>query len=351
MITQTPEPGKGGVPQTYLLTGGAGFIGSHLCDLLLARGHRVLVVDDLSTGKRENIAHLLGRRDFEFFHADIFSSGLLDRLAVDASVIVHLAATVGVERVVAAPVHTIENNVRGSGAVLHAALQQGCRVLLASTSEVYGKGCRLPFREDDDLLLGASSRRRWGYAASKLVAEFLALAHWHEYGLPVTIVRLFNTVGPRQTGRYGMVVPRLVGQALRDEPLTVYGDGEQCRCFCNVTDVARALADLSECSEAAGEVFNIGSQEEVSILELARRILQITGSGSEIRFIPYEDAYDVGFEDMRRRIPDTTRIQKLIGWVPEIQLNDTIVQVAAQAEGKSDATRPIVQTTAPLPAD
>jgi UDP-glucose 4-epimerase len=256
-------------PTTWLVTGAAGFIGSHLVDALLARGARVLALDNLSTGRPENIAHHLRHPRFHFARASLSNEVVLDRLAAEADIIVHLAAAVGVELIVARPTHTIETNVLGTEAVLRAALRYGCRALLASTSEVYGKGSKIPFSEDDDVLLGSTSKSRWAYAASKMIDEFLGLAYFREHGLPVIPFRLFNTAGPRQTGRYGMVIPRFVSQALRGEPITIYGDGSQSRCFCDVADAVRAIIGLAEHSEAPGRTFNIGGREEVTIRELA----------------------------------------------------------------------------------
>jgi UDP-glucose 4-epimerase len=311
-------------PMTYLITGGAGFIGSHLSDLLLRKGHRVLAIDNLSTGRMSNITHLLPHPDFHFSRADIATEVVLDRLASEADVIIHLAASVGVERIISNPVETISNNVGGTEVVLQAALRYGCRILVASTSEVYGKGARIPFSEEDDVLLGPTSKNRWGYAASKMVDEFLGLAYHHEYGLPVVVTRFFNTVGPRQTGQYGMVIPRFVGQALRGETITVYGDGSQSRCFCDVRDVIVAVDALCASPEAPGLVVNIGSQAEISILQLAQKIKEITGSSSEIELIPYDQAYAPGFEDMQRRLPDTSRVKDLVGWEPTISLDETL---------------------------
>lgn len=314
-------------PTTYLLTGGAGFIGSHLADALLLEGHRVLALDNLSTGQLGNIAHLRSHPNFQFIRASITDEVVLDRLASEASAIIHLAAAVGVQLIVEQPTRTIETNVMGTEAVLKAALRYGCRVLLASTSEVYGKGSKIPFSEEDDVLLGATSKSRWGYAASKMVDEFLGLAYYREYGLPVTIFRLFNTVGPRQTGRYGMVVPRFVAQALRDAPITVFGDGDQRRCFCDVSDVVRALLGLAVSENAVGRVYNVGSDEEISIRELAERIRELVDSPSEIVYVPYAEAYATGFEDMQRRVPDTTRIRELLGWRPRIKLDELLVRM------------------------
>jgi UDP-glucose 4-epimerase len=312
---------------SVLLTGGAGFIGSHLAELLLGQGYRVTAVDNLSTGSYANIAHLADNPAFQFVRASITDAIVIDRLASQTEIIVHLAAAVGVQLIVERPVHTIETNVMGTESVLKAALRYGCRTLVASTSEVYGKGAHIPFREEDDVLLGATSHTRWAYAASKMVDEFLALAYQREYGLPVTVFRLFNTVGPRQTGRYGMVVPRLVRQALAGEPLTVYGDGSQSRCFCDARDAVRAIAGLAERPEAAGRVYNVGGTEEVSILALAERIRQLAGSASPIVTVPYAQAYAPGFEDMQRRVPDIGRIQALLGWEPQRRLDEILLGV------------------------
>jgi len=316
-------------PLTCLITGGAGFIGSHLADTLIAAGHRVLAIDDLSTGNINNINHLRGNSQFHLARASITDSVVIDRLASQADVIFHMAAAVGVQLIVEHPVHTIETNVIGTEAVLRAALRYNCRVLIASTSEVYGKGSKIPFSEEDDVLLGATSKSRWAYAASKMVDEFLGLAYQREYGLDVVPVRLFNTVGPRQTGRYGMVIPRFVRQALQGEPITVYGDGGQSRCFCDVRDVVQAFVALAQHTEASGRVFNIGGTEEVTIRQLAERVKAITSSGSAITNIPYEEAYAPGFEDMQRRIPDTARIHTLLGWQPHYTLDEILQAVVS----------------------
>jgi UDP-glucose 4-epimerase len=316
-------------PSTYLVTGGAGFIGSHLCELLLTQGHRVLAIDNLSTGRMANIAHLVGNPSFRFCRDTIMSGVVLDRLASQSDVIVHLAASVGVQRIISHPVETIENNVNGTEFVLRAALRYGCRVLIASTSEVYGKGARIPFAEDDDVYLGPTCRNRWSYAASKMVDEFLGLAYLHEHGLPVVLVRLFNTVGPRQTGRYGMVVPRFVSQALRGKAITVYGDGTQSRCFCDVADVVRALDGLIAHPDAVGKVVNVGSHAEITIRQLAEKVKLITGSASSIRLVPYDEAYAPGFEDMQRRVPNTARVEGLLGWQPQLDLDETLRRVQA----------------------
>ncbi len=311
-----------------LITGGAGFIGSHLTRALLERGDSVAILDDLSTGSARNLDEFVPHPNFSFAIDGLGNALVLDRLASQADAIVHLAAAVGVQLVVERPTETIETNVIGTHGVLDAARRYRCRTLLASTSEVYGKGVRIPFAEEDDLLLGPSSRSRWSYAASKLLDEFLGLAAHREHGLPVTIMRFFNTVGPGQTGRYGMVVPRLVRQALRHEPITVYGDGEQSRCFCHVADVIRALLGLLDHPDkTSGEIYNIGSSEETTINQLADAIIERTDTTAEITRIPYSEAYAPGFEDMRRRVPDTTKIRDALGWQAERDLAQIISDV------------------------
>lgn len=319
-----------------LITGGAGFIGSHLAEELLAQGWTVSVIDDLSTGVFENIAPLTSCERFRFAIADIRDQIVLDRLASEADVIFHLAAAVGVQLIVEHPVHTIEANVTGTEHVLKAGLRYRARVLVASTSEVYGKGSKTPFSEDDDVLLGPTSRSRWCYAASKMVDEFLALAYAREFGLDVVCFRLFNTIGPRQTGRYGMVVPRFVGAALSNEPITVYGDGRQSRCFCDVKDVVRALIALATAPNTGGQVFNVGSQEEITILGLAEKVKARLQSSSEITFVSYDEAYAPGFEDMRRRVPDISKIERVVGWRPTISLDNSIDRVAEYLETKEN---------------
>jgi UDP-glucose 4-epimerase len=311
----------------YLITGGAGFIGSHLSDELLARGHHVHVLDDLSTGSVNNIKHLKTHPAFDYTIDTAANARLVAELVDDADAVYHLAAAVGVELIVESPVRTIETNVHLTEVILNQANKKKKPVLVASTSEVYGKSTVFPFAEDHDMVLGSSHVGRWAYACSKAIDEFLALAYWKERKLPTVVVRLFNTVGPRQTGRYGMVVPRLIRQALAEQPLTVYGSGEQQRCFCHVHDVVQALAEIMETEEAYGQVFNIGSTEEVSILELAERIVERTESSSEITFVPYDEAYEEGFEDMPRRVPDTSRINDLIGWEPTHTLDEIIDHV------------------------
>ncbi len=311
-----------------LITGGAGFIGAHLTRALLERGDRVAVLDNLSTGSIENIRAFAHHPLYSFAIDDLRNELVLDRLASEADAIVHLAAAVGVQLVVERPTETIETNVLGTHAVLAAARRYRCRTLLASTSEVYGKGVKVPFAEDDDLLLGASSRSRWSYAASKLLDEFLGLAAHREYDLPVTVVRFFNTVGPGQTGRYGMVVPRFVRAALQGEPIPVYGDGDQSRCFCHVRDTVRAVIDLLDLPDkTSGEIYNIGSGQEVTINELAQTVIDRTESASSIQYIPYSEAYAPGFEDMRRRVPDTGKVHAAIGWAPKYNLNQILDDV------------------------
>jgi nucleoside-diphosphate-sugar epimerase len=322
---------------TVLITGGSGFIGTHLAEALIAAGHRVLAIDNFSTSRPDNVAQLRKHPLFQLARADVRDPVVLDRLASEADVIVHLAAAVGVKLIVERPVHTIETNVGGTEAVLKAAVRYGCRVLIASTSEVYGKGAKFPFSEEDDVLLGPSSKSRWAYAASKLVDEFLGFAYQRELGLPVVVVRLFNTVGPRQTGRYGMVIPRFVRQALRNQPITVYGDGEQARCFCDVRDVVRALMELMQHTDAPGRVFNIGGTEEISMRQLAERIKTMCGSTSDIELVPYAEAYSPGFEDMRRRVPDVSRLKKLVGWEQKLTLEDTLRSVIEEDRRRLDS--------------
>ncbi len=311
----------------YLITGGAGFIGSHVAETLLEDGHRVTVIDNLSTGRFENIQHLTQVSDFHFAIDTITNEMVLDRLASESDVIIHLAAAVGVKLVVERPVHTIETNLGGTEAVLKAAMRYRSKVLLTSTSEVYGKGNRIPFAEEDDVVLGPTSHSRWAYAGSKMMDEFLGLAYHTKKGLPVVIFRLFNTIGPRQTGQYGMVVPRFVRQALKGEPITVYGDGEQRRSFTWVGDAVGAILDLSREPDAVGEVFNIGHHRDISISELASMVKEKTGSESEIKYIPYNIAYEEGFEDMRRRLPDLDKLSELTGYEPTLDLPEILDRV------------------------
>jgi UDP-glucose 4-epimerase len=314
----------------YLITGGAGFIGSHLSDHLLGKGHQVTIIDDLSTGAIRNIAHLRAQPGFDYRIDTMMNSPLLAELVDEADAVFHLAAAVGVKLIVDSPVRTMETNIRCTEQLLEVADKKKKKVFVASTSEVYGKSADLPFREDGDLVLGATSRGRWSYACSKAIDEFLAIAYWRERRLPTVIARFFNTVGPRQSGRYGMVIPRFVGQALAGEPITVYGDGSQRRCFGHVSDVVRAAAELMECDAAVGEVFNIGSQEEISILELAHRVREQVASSSEIVHVPFEEAYDRDFEDMPRRVPCTDKVREAIGWEPLADLNRILKDVIAE---------------------
>ncbi len=310
-----------------LITGGAGFIGSHLSERLLAAGHKVSVIDDLSTGSLQNIEHLKRNGDFSFVRDTVLNELVMDRLVSQSDVVIHLAAAVGVQLIVERPVHTIETNVNGTERVLKAALRYGAKVLIASTSEVYGKGSKIPFNEEDDVLLGSTAKSRWAYAASKMVDEFLGLAYHREHELQVVCFRLFNTVGPRQTGHYGMVIPRFVKAGLSGEPISVYGDGSQSRCFCDVQDVIRGIHGLMDHPDAVGKVFNIGGLEVVSILSLAERVRDLTGGRSTIQKIPYSEAYAPGFEDMQRREPDIARIGQLLGWKPELSLDEILVRV------------------------
>jgi UDP-glucose 4-epimerase len=310
-----------------LITGGAGFVGSHLADWLLGHGHEVFVLDDLSTGSIDNIAHLKADPRFHYTIDSVANEPVLAELVDRADVVFHLAAAVGVKLIVERPVHTIETNVRGTEVVLTHANKKKKLVLIASTSEVYGKNTAVPFSEEADLVLGPTTKHRWAYACSKAIDEFLALAYWKEKKLPVIVVRLFNTVGPRQTGQYGMVIPNFVRQALAGEPITVFGDGTQTRSFTYVGDVVDALAKLAQEPAAIGRVFNIGNSYEISIRELAERVKALTGSASEIVTIPYDQAYEAGFEDMPRRVPDISRINRLIGYEPRVQLDEILERV------------------------
>lgn len=315
---------------TNLITGGAGFIGSHLSEILLERGEQVTVLDNLSTGQFSNIAHLEGNPNFRVLIDDVANEDLTEHLIRESDRVFHLAASVGVRLVIERPTECLTNNILGTDIVLRFACRYRRQVLVASTSEVYGKSVKPVFSEDDDSIMGPTSKSRWGYAASKAVDEFLALAYYEEKHLPVVIARLFNTVGPRQTGRYGMVVPNFVRQALSNEPITVFGDGSQTRCFAHVRDVAPALATLIAAPGAFGKVFNVGSQEEISIRGLAERIIQKTGSSSPVKVVPYAEAYSEGFEDMLRRVPDLSRIHALIGYQPKHSLDDILADVIAE---------------------
>lgn len=317
-----------------LITGGAGFIGSHLADAYLQRGDEVLVIDDLSTGTIENIQHLKSNPKFHYTIDSVHNQPVTAELVDQCDVVFHLAAAVGVKLIVESPVRTIETNVRGTEVVLALANKKQKRVLVASTSEVYGLSADVPFKEDGNLVMGATTKGRWSYACSKAIDEFLALAYWREKKLPTTIVRLFNTVGPRQTGRYGMVIPTFVKQALAGRPITVYGDGRQTRCFGYVGDVVGALIKLMDTTESIGQVFNIGSTEEISILQLAEKVRELTQSTSEIVFVPYDDAYEEGFEDMPRRVPDTNKINQLVGFKPEMTLDGILETVISFHRGR-----------------
>jgi UDP-glucose 4-epimerase len=315
-----------------LITGGAGFIGSHLAEALLARGDDVLILDDLSTGSMENIRHLKPLPNFHYWIDSVMNRVLLAELVDESDLVIHFAAAVGVRLIVESPVHTIETNVKGTELVLQAAQKKKKTVLVASTSEVYGKSTDIPFREDGDLVMGATSKGRWSYAASKALDEFLGLAYYREKKLPVIVTRFFNTIGPRQTGRYGMVVPNFVRQAMAGKPITIFGDGKQSRCFCHVGDVIKGLLKLVANPKAVGEVFNIGSTEEITIEGLAKLVKQRVKSNSELRYIPYELAYEEGFEDMLRRVPSTEKISKLIGWRSTTPLDVTIDSISQYFE-------------------
>ena len=312
-----------------LVTGGAGFIGSHLADLLLAEGHSVIALDNLSTGRHQNIDHLLQRPDFEFVLGSILNADLVDDCVSRVDVVFHLAAAVGVELIVERPLESLATNIRGSEIVFEKAHKHDAQILVTSTSEIYGKNTSDRLGEEDDRILGSPLKSRWSYSEAKAIEEILAYTYYRQKGLRSVIVRLFNTVGPRQTGHYGMVIPRFVNQALRGEALTVYGDGAQTRCFCYVGDVVNALLRLVEHPEAVGRVFNIGGEGEVSMEELARRIIERAGSSSKVRFVPYAEAYEEGFEDRQRRVPDTTRARELIGFRPTAQLDEIIDMVLA----------------------
>jgi UDP-glucose 4-epimerase len=310
-----------------LITGGAGFIGSHLSEALLDAGHQVLLLDNLSTGSMENISHLKGRPGFEYFIDSVENEGLLAELIDRSEVVFHFAAAVGVKLIVEQPVYTIETNVHGTEVVLKHANKKKKLVVIASTSEVYGKSEQVPFREDSDLVMGPTPKHRWAYACSKAIDEFLALAYWKERKLPVIIVRFFNTVGPRQTGQYGMVIPNFVRQALAGEPITVFGDGTQSRSFTHVADVVDALLKLIAEPKAVGQVINIGNTQEVTIRRLAERVRDLSGSTSVIKLVPYDEAYESGFEDMPRRVPDLSKAEKMIGYKPRHTLDDILTQV------------------------
>ncbi|HEX8173609.1 MAG TPA: GDP-mannose 4,6-dehydratase [Pyrinomonadaceae bacterium] len=318
-----------------LITGGAGFIGSHLSDAYIERGDEVYVVDDLSTGSFQNIAHLKEQPRFHYTIDSVSNLPVMAELVDQCDVIFHMAAAVGVKLIVESPVRTIETNVHGTEVMLSLANKKKKKVLIASTSEVYGLSTEVPFREDGQLVMGATTKGRWSYACSKAIDEFLALAYWREKKLPTVVVRLFNTVGPRQTGQYGMVIPTFVKQAMAGRPITIYGDGKQSRCFGYVGDVVEALMRLMEHESAVGQVFNIGSSEEVTIVELAERVKALTNSSSEIVYVPYDEAYEEGFEDMPRRVPDISKVQALVGFRPRMTLDgilQTVINYYSDAE-------------------
>ena len=331
-----------------LITGGAGFIGSHLAEALLERGYQVTGIDNLSTGRFENIDHLTEQPRFRFVNDSIVNEIVMDRLVSECDLIFHMAAVVGVELILRDPLGVIETNVLGTHAVLKAAKRYRKKVLIASTSEIYGKNDQVPFREDADRVLGPTTMSRWSYSTSKAVDELMGLACYQQMGLPVIIFRLFNTIGPRQSGQYGMVVPRFVQQVLQGKPLTVYGDGQQTRSFCNVLDTVRAIVGLAQCPEAVGQVFNVGSTNEISILELARQVIRLSagltggpsklGIGTDpIEFVPYDQAYKADFEDMQRRVPDVSKIKEFIGWAPERSLDDALTDIIASHTNKHTA--------------
>ena len=329
----------------YLITGGAGFIGSHLAERLLARGDRVVLLDNLSTGSMDNIRHLKTSGQMEYHLDNIENLQLLAELVDDADVIVHLAAAVGVKLIVESPVRTIETNVNGTQRILEAACKKRKLVLTASTSEVYGKNTNVPFHEDADLVLGPTTKGRWSYAASKALDEFLALSYWKEKKLPVIVVRLFNTVGPRQTGRYGMVLPNFVKQALDNEPICVYGNGKQSRCFCDVRDTVEGLIRLMDTERSIGEVVNVGNTHEITIEDLAKLVKERTGSSSPIEFVPYDRAYEPGFEDMMRRVPSVDKLHALTGFRPQTSLNEIIDRVTNYFRQKEVSVAPRAATT------
>jgi UDP-glucose 4-epimerase len=321
-----------------LVTGGAGFIGSHLCERLLHEGHRVTAIDDFSTGSRDNVAQLAANDCFELIEGTVLDETLMQRTIARADRVFHLASAVGVRLIMEQPVKTIETIFNGSDVVLRYCAAHRKRVVITSTSEVYGKGVSIPFREDDDTLSGATSKHRWAYACAKALDEFLALAHWKESRLPVAVVRLFNTVGPRQTGQYGMVVPRFVAAAIHNEPLMVYGDGLQTRCFAHVLDVVEGLSRVLENDACFGKVINLGTDAEITINQLAAKIVEVTGSHSAIQHVPYEAVYGDGFEDMLRRVPSLERAHELIGYRPLRDLRSIILDVAESLRARSQAS-------------
>jgi len=318
----------------YLITGGAGFIGSHVVDSLVSAGHSVVILDDLSTGRHDNLRHHAGNPSVEFVLGSILNEAVVDDVVRRVDNVFHLAAAVGVNLIVERPLESLATNIRGSEVVLEKCHKYGRKVLVASTSEIYGKNTSDALGEEDDRILGSPLKTRWSYSEAKAIEEVLAYAYWREKGLPTVIVRLFNTVGPRQVGSYGMVVPRLVAQALSGYPITIFGSGEQTRCFGHVNDVVGALIGLMNSTEAEGQVFNVGARGEISINDLALKIIELTGSTSEIIRIPYDQAYEVGFEDMQRRRPDIGKVNALLGWEPTRDLNDIINDVAADLKSR-----------------
>ncbi|MFN2412957.1 MAG: GDP-mannose 4,6-dehydratase [Pyrinomonadaceae bacterium] len=313
-----------------LITGGAGFVGSHLADNLISQGHEITVIDDLSTGRYSNVEHLEDTERFRLIIDTVLNEKLMEELIRETDRVYHMASAVGVKLIMERPVKTIETIFHGTDVVLGFCARYRKRVLIPSTSEVYGKGASVPFKEDDDLLTGATDKHRWAYACAKTLDEFLALAHWKETRLPVVVVRLFNTVGPRQTGQYGMVVPRFVQAAIKNEPIQIYGDGTQSRCFGHVQDVVEGLAKLLESPHCFGQVINLGNAEEVSIKQLAEKAIELTGGKSELHYVSYEEVYGDGFEDMRRRVPSLEKARRMIGYQPTRTLNDIINDVAAE---------------------
>lgn len=309
------------------ITGGAGFIGSHLADVLLARGDSITALDNLSTGRRENIAHLMARQDFQFVEGSVLDHDLVEKCVRQCDEIYHLAAALHVKRILERPLEALKTNIHGAEIVLEAAARHRKKILIPSTSEIYGKNANGPLKEDDDRILGSPLKSRWGYSAAKGIDELLAYLYFKEQGLPAVIVRLFNTVGPRQTGQYGMVVPRFVDQALKGEDITVYGNGKQRRCFLHVKDAIAAMTQLMSHNEAGGKVFNVGGETELAIEDLAKKIIAMTGSTSKLVYIPYEQAYEEGFEDMQRRFPSTQRLRALTGWAPTMNLENILQSI------------------------